>query len=126
MNNEDYTYYYSDQSFRNKIRRMAKAAGIKVVYVALLLYYMMKDPLVPLKAKITIMAALGYFILPADAIPDLLPVMGFSDDLSVLVLALTQIRSHLTPEIMEKARKQLLSLFGQFNKSELENLMGKI
>ena len=126
MNNEDYQRYYSEQSFREKLQRMARAAGIQVVYAALLLYFMLKDPQIPVKAKVIIMAALGYFILPADAIPDLLPVIGFGDDLGVLIFALSQIRNHLTPEIREKARRQLLTWFKQIDEAELEELHGKI
>lgn len=125
MSNDEYTNYYSDQSFRNKLRRVARSAGVKVVYAALLLFYMMKDPQVSIKAKLTIMAALGYFILPADAIPDLLPVIGFSDDLGVLVLAVSQIRGHLTPETMQKAREKLQMWFKQIDEAELEKLHGR-
>jgi uncharacterized membrane protein YkvA (DUF1232 family) len=125
MSNDEYTNYYSDQSFRNKLRRVAGIAGVKVVYAALLLFYMMKDPQVSIKAKLTIMAALGYFILPADAIPDLLPVIGFSDDLGVLVFAVSQIRGHLTPETMEKAREKLQMWFKQIDEAELEKLHGR-
>ncbi len=126
MNEHDYTRYYSDESFRGKLQRVAKLAGIKVVYAALLLYYMMKDPLVSVKTKITIAAALGYFILPADAIPDLLPVMGFSDDLGVLIFALSQIRRHLTDETIRRAKEKLLTWFKQVDESELEDLLGRI
>ncbi len=126
MNEHDYTGYYSDESFRGKLQRVAKLAGIKVVYAALLLYYMMKDPLVSVKTKITIAAALGYFILPADAIPDLLPVMGFSDDLGVLIFALSQIRRHLTDETIQRAKEKLLTWFKQVDESELEDLLDRI
>lgn len=105
---------------------MGKAAGIQVVYAALLLYFMMKDPRVPLKAKITIMAALGYFIFPADAIPDLLPLMGFSDDLGVLIFVLSRIRRHLTDETRCKAKEKLLTWFKQVDESELEELLDRI
>ncbi|MDD4190441.1 MAG: YkvA family protein [Mangrovibacterium sp.] len=126
MNINDYKDYYSDGSFRSKLQNMGKAAGIQVVYAALLLYFMMKDPRVPVKAKITIMAALGYFIFPADAIPDLLPLMGFSDDLGVLIFVLSRIRHHLTDETRCKAKEKLLTWFKQVDESELEELLDRI
>jgi uncharacterized membrane protein YkvA (DUF1232 family) len=126
MINDDYKNYYSERSFRNKLQQMAKTAGVQVVYAALLLYFLMKDPQVSVKTKITITAALGYFILPTDAIPDLLPVLGFSDDLGVLIFALSQIRSYLTDETKERARKQLLTWFKEVDESELEKLHSKI
>ena len=44
MNKEEYKDFYNEQSFKNKLQKFAKTAGIQVVYSALLLYYMMKDP----------------------------------------------------------------------------------
>ena len=124
MSENDYTTYYTDESFRIKVQRVAKVAVVKVVFAALLLFYMMKDPQVSIKAKVTIMAALGYFILPADAIPDLLPIMGFSDDLGVLLFAISQIRGHLTPETMQKAREKLHIWFTEIDESKLEKPHG--
>lgn len=118
----DYQRHYSDESFRTKLKDYAKAAGLQVVYAALLLYYLMKDGSVPLKAKFTIGAALGYFILPTDAIPDLTPLIGFSDDLGVLIFALSQISSYITPEVKEKAKRQLQTWFKQIDQEEIDKL----
>ncbi|MGV8134626.1 MAG: YkvA family protein [Mangrovibacterium sp.] len=126
MSKNDYTTYYTDESFRRKVRRVAKTAGSKVVYAALLLFYMMKDPQVPIKAKVAIMAALGYFILPADAVPDLLPLMGFSDDLGVLLFAISRIRAHLTPETIRRAREKIHMWFTEIDESELVKLHGGV
>ena len=124
--NEDYQQHYSDESFKAKLKGFAKTAGLQVVYAALLLYYMMKNPSVSLKAKFTITAALGYFILPTDAIPDIAPLIGFSDDLGVLIFALSQISSNITPEVKEKAKGQLKTWFKQVDEEEIEKLHDKI
>ncbi len=126
MTGENFKQYYSEESFSEKLKKFAKTAGIQVVYAALLLYYLLKDKSTPLKTKITITAALGYFILPTDAIPDIAPVIGFSDDLGVLIFALSQISDSLTPEIKDKAKKQLLRWFNQVDESELDELHRKI
>jgi len=105
---------------------MARTAGVRVVYSALLLYFIMKDEHVSVRTKVLIAAALGYFIFPADAIPDLFPLMGFTDDLGVLIFALSQIRNNLTPEIREKAGTQLLNWFSKIDESEIEKLHSKI
>jgi uncharacterized membrane protein YkvA (DUF1232 family) len=118
--------YYSERSFREKLQQMARTAGIQVVYSALLLYFIMKDEQVSVRTKVMITAALGYFIFPADAIPDLFPLMGFTDDLSVLIFALSQIRNNLTQEIREKARVQLLNWFSKIDESEIERLHSEI
>lgn len=126
MNNNQFAKYFSEESLWKKIKQFSKTAGIKVVYAALLLFYVMNDKQVGLKTKLTIAAALGYFILPTDAIFDLTPLIGYTDDLGVLLFALTQVSSNITPEIRAKARKKLSDWFGEINEEELKELESKI
>ena len=121
-----YSKLFSEESLWEKIKQYSKAAGVTVVYAALLLYYVMKDKNTSVKSKITIAAALGYFIVPTDAIFDLTPLIGYSDDLGVLLFALGQISSNITPEIKEKARKKLSDWFGEISEDELRTLEEKI
>jgi uncharacterized membrane protein YkvA (DUF1232 family) len=121
-----YSTYYSEKSLWEKIKQFSKAAGEKVVYAVLLLFFVMRDEKVGIKTKISIAAALGYFIFPADAIFDLTPIIGYSDDLGVLLFALSQISSHITPEIKLKARSKLKEWFGNLNEQELLELEQKI
>ena len=114
--------HYSDASFWDKLKRYSKVAGMKVVYPALLLQYLMKSNDVPLKAKLILSAALGYFILPVDFIPDFAPLIGFADDLGVLLLVLRQMAVHVNPEIRNQARKHLLKWFGETEPAELDLL----
>ena len=114
--------HYSDASFWDKLKRYSKVAGMKVVYPALLLQYMMKSDDVPLKAKLILSAALGYFILPIDFIPDFAPLIGFADDLGVLLLILRQMAVYITPEIRKNAREHLHRWFGETDNSQLDLL----
>ena len=114
--------HYSDASFGDKLKRYAKTAGMKVVYPALLLQYMMKSDDVPLKAKLFLSAALGYFILPIDFIPDFAPLLGFADDLGVLLLILRQMAVYVTPEIRDQARVHLRKWFGETETTQLDLL----
>ena len=98
---------YSESSFWDKIKRYSRVAGREVVERALMLYYTLSEPNVPAWAKTTITVALGYFIFPADAIPDLTPVVGYADDLGVLVAALATVALHVTPEAKRKAAEKL-------------------
>lgn len=122
MTHPGYSKYFTETSFKEKLQQMATAAGTKVVYAALLLFFLMKDVNVPLKAKLTIGAALGYFILPADAIPDLAPMIGFSDDLGVLMFALGQISEHIRPETKIQATQQLQRWFKNLKKEDIHEL----
>lgn len=120
--NNNYQKYYSEDSLWQKIGKFAKLAGTKVVYAALLLYFVLKDKNVPLKTKVIITAALGYFIFSADAIPDLAPLVGFTDDFGVLMFALSQISGNLTPEIKQKAKVKLSSWFGEIDDDEISEV----
>ena len=117
-----YRKHYSDTSFWDKMKRYANQAGMKVVYPALLLHYMMKSDTVSLKTKLILSAALGYFILPVDFIPDFAPLIGFADDLGVLLLILRQMAVHITPEIRRNAREHLCKWFGETDSAELNVL----
>jgi uncharacterized membrane protein YkvA (DUF1232 family) len=119
---EKYTRHYSDASFLDKLKRYAKSAGMKVVYSALLLQYLMKSEEVSLKTKLLISAGLGYFILPVDFIPDFAPMIGFADDLGVLLLILGNMANNITPEIKLKAREHLQKWFSQTDAAELDQI----
>jgi len=117
-----YRKHYSDRSFWDKMKRYSKSAGMKVVYPALLLQYLMKSDEVPLKAKLILSAALGYFILPIDFIPDFAPLVGFTDDVGVLILILRQMAVYITPEIREQAHNHVRRWFGESSSVELDLL----
>ena len=69
------------------------------------MYFCLLDPRTPLWVKGVVAAALAYFVLPLDAIPDILPVVGLSDDLSVLTGALTAVGAFITDEHRARARE---------------------
>lgn len=66
-----------------------------------------RDRNTPLQAKAVMLGALAYFVLPADAIPDVLLAFGFTDDIAVLSTAVAAIAKHITPEHRAAARKAL-------------------
>ncbi len=114
-----YEQHYNDDNFWSKIKGYATKAGAKAVYSALKLYYGLQSPQTPQWAKGVIVGALGYFILPADLVPDLLPVAGFTDDLSVMLAALATVAVNITPEIKAQARKKMSDWFGDKEITEL-------
>lgn len=116
---EKYSGNYSEEGLWDKLAKMAKKAGIKVVNVTLLLYYVLTCDEVEQKDKMLIMGALGYLILPLDLIPDTIPGLGFTDDLAALLYAYNQVKAHVTPEMQEKSKKQLKEWFGEFDERDL-------
>lgn len=117
---EKYSGNYSEEGLWNKLAKFAKKAGIKVVNVTLLLYYVLTCDEVEQKDKLLIMGALGYLILPFDLIPDGIPGIGFTDDLAALIYAYKAVKVHVTPEMEEKAKKQLQEWFGEFDDQDIE------
>ncbi len=105
--------YYSQDGFWKKLLNFARAAGQEVVEHALSLYYAAQEPDTPAWAKTVIYGVLGYFILPVDAIPDLIPAVGFSDDLGALAAALATVAAHVTPEIKNRAKEKVAEWFGE-------------
>ena len=107
----NYDEAYSKESFRKKVAAFAPAAGKEVIRGALVLYRCLRDPNTPKWARARIIGALGYFIFPLDAIPDVVPLAGFSDDLGVLAFALATVALHIKPEHKRKADEKLNSLW---------------
>ena len=107
-----YEKYYDEENFRTKTAQFAKRAGVKVVYTALKLFYALQSDKTPAWAKSVIVGALGYFILPTDLVPDLVPVAGFTDDLGVLLAAVGTVAMHITPDVKAQARKKMSNWFG--------------
>lgn len=103
---------YSDDNFWNKVVKFAKKAGKDVIEKALLLYYAAQSPQTPMWAKTTIYGALGYFISPIDLIPDLMPVVGYTDDLGVLVVAIATVSAYINEDVRKQAADKLTSWFG--------------
>ncbi|MDR0429815.1 MAG: DUF1232 domain-containing protein [Tannerellaceae bacterium] len=115
-----YSRHYSNEKLKDKLLRVAKKAGIKVVYAVYLLYYTLLDDRFPTKDKMVILGALGYFIFPFDFILDAIPFLGYTDDLLALIFVVRKVYTHVTPEIKEKSKQQVKNLFGEVDESEFE------
>lgn len=110
-NESVFTKEYTEDGLWGKIKNFAKVAGIEVIEKVLQLYYALQSPETPIWAKSVIIGALGYFISPLDAIPDIVPVFGYSDDLGVLAAAVTTVASYITDDIKAKAKAKLAEWF---------------
>ena len=102
---------FSESGFVEKISRVAKRAGSKLVYAALILYYTLESPKVSLKDKAYIIGALGYLISPLDVVPDAIPIAGLGDDLAVLIFVLQRVWVDVSDDVKEKAKNRLSTWF---------------
>ena len=121
----DLSKYESEFSFdnlMNKIKESAKKAGLKAIYMALLLYYALESPTISTVDKAIIYGALGYFICPIDIIPDILPFIGLTDDIAVLAWAFSRVKRNVTDMTREKAKTKLKIWFGNYDESEIDDL----
>lgn len=103
---------YSESRFWDKVKQYAKVAGSEVIEKALWLFYAAQRPETPAWAKAVIYGALAYFILPTDAIPDLAPLVGYTDDLGALAAAIGMVSLYISDEVKEKASRKMLDWFG--------------
>ena len=72
---------------------------------------MILDPSTPPQARVSLIAALTYLIMPIDLMPDFIPVAGFSDDLVALTAVISLWNKHMSPAIRNRARQKLDELF---------------
>ncbi len=90
------------RKFWSTLKRAARVIPFADELVAS--YFCAMDPATPARVRATLLAALAYFVLPFDAIPDLLAGVGFSDDATVLLATIAMVRAHITPAHREAAR----------------------
>ena len=91
-----------EEGFWTKIRRTL--SRIPFAEEAVAAYYCAVDAETPGYVRAVLLAALAYFVVPADVIPDFIAGLGFTDDASVLLTAITAVGGHLKPRHHEQAR----------------------
>ncbi|MDH5171716.1 MAG: YkvA family protein [Gammaproteobacteria bacterium] len=108
----EYEDAFSESGFWRKLKKYATTAGKEVVEKALLLFYAFQEEKAPKWAKATIAGALGYFIVPLDAIADITPAVGYADDLGVLALAIVAVATYINEDVRSKTAVKMKSWFG--------------
>lgn len=117
-----YSNKFSKNEFLEKISRVAKRAGAKLVYAALILYYTLQSDKVSVKDKAIIIGALGYLISPLDVIPDAIPIAGLGDDLTVLVYVLQKVWGDVSEDVKQNAKERLSKWFDDDEILEINDL----
>ena len=121
----NYSGKFSKKEFAEKLSRIAKRAGAKLVYAALILYYTLQSDKVSKSDKAIIIGALGYMISPLDVIPDAIPIAGLTDDLAVLLYVLKKVWTDIDPEIVDKAKRRLSKWFDEDEIAEIGDLFSE-
>ena len=103
----DATVIDSELVDENLLKRLLVRAGRTLATPALEALELLLDPSTPSPVRLTMLAALSYLLMPADLIPDILPVAGFSDDLVALTAVIGVWRNHLTPSVQARAQRRL-------------------
>lgn len=94
--------------FMARLKRVAKR--IPFAEDLLAAWFCARDPATPRRVRMTLLAALGYFVLPIDAIPDIMPLLGFTDDAAVIAAAIAAVAGSITIEHRERARRVMAEL----------------
>lgn len=111
MSNDKYKSSYSESGLWNKIGEVASKAGKEVIINALILYFAMKKGKATAPQIAAIIGALGYFISPIDAVPDILPG-GLLDDAAVLATAIATLSCCSNAEVVKAAKDKAREWFG--------------
>jgi len=126
LKEKKYSTAFSEYKLLEKIKHFAKHAGIKVIYLVLLLLYTLQKTTTPKFAKTLIIGGLGYFILPTDMLPDLIPGIGFTDDLTALISVVVAVALFIDEDVKAKAKERLHAWFGDYDASVLLGIDQKI
>jgi uncharacterized membrane protein YkvA (DUF1232 family) len=117
-----YAKYYSEGDFLKKLSKVSGKLSSSLLYYFIILYYLVSDKNIPLKTRLIFIAALGYFILPSDLVADVIPGLGFTDDLAFVTYAFSTANDFITPELKAKAQERVERLLNQENKGLAEDL----
>lgn len=117
-----YKSRFSLKTWWNFLPAQAKRMGHKAVYSALLLYNAYQQPDTPHWAKSIILGALGYLLTPIDALPDLTPILGFTDDLGILSFGLVTVACYVDQDVRQTSRTKLTSWFNEVSEEDLNSV----
>lgn len=117
-----YIKQFSEFRLWANMKYYAQKIGLKSIYTVLLLYYAYTRKETPAWAKNIILGTLGYLLSPIDAIPDLSPIIGYTDDIGVLSFGLVTIAAFVNEEVKQKAKGRLSKWFKNYDESELEEV----
>ncbi len=118
--------FFSEVNLWDKLKKYGRKIGVKTVYMVLLLYYAYKRKDTPAWAKRIVLGTLGYFVAFVDLIPDLSPIVGYTDDIGVLSFGIVTIAAYINDEVKTNAKDKLSTWFGDIQEGELKEVDDKL
>lgn len=112
---EPWVSRYSESGFWGKLAHRTRQLGRRPAELGLVLFYTLRAPQTPTWCKAVVSGSLGYFISLIDAVPDLTPVLGYTDDVSVMLASIAILGTHVTPDIKHRAHQRADAIFGTQN-----------
>lgn len=103
---------YEEKGFWAKVRSSAGAIGEACLMKAFLAYHIAMDSNTPVWVKTALAGSLAYLVSPIDVVPDVIPLLGYSDDATVVGAALTGAAAHIRDEHREKAQASVKNILG--------------
>lgn len=125
-NLDQYENKFTEKKLWHKIQRFAQKIGVKTVYAALLMFFAYKRKDTPGWAKKIVLGVLGYLISPIDFLPDISPIIGYTDDLGILSFGLVTIAAFVNEDVRKKARTQLGKWFSSYKEEDLKEVEAKL
>lgn len=116
-NIQHYINHYDEIQLLNKLKVVGKKIGAQVILYVIIMVMLLSDSKIPVKVRVVFMAALGYLILPTDMVADLIPAIGFTDDIAFLTYAISNAQEYITPDVINRAKEKL----GKWIIDEAEN-----
>lgn len=95
-----------------KLTKQVKRLGNELIYQLLLTYYVLQKPGIPTRIRSLLIGSIVYFVIPFDAIPDIILGTGYTDDATIILSALSVARMYVGDEEREKAKAETSRLIG--------------
>lgn len=115
---KEYSKDYNEENFYNKIKKYGKKIGITPIYLSFLIFHSIKSKEIPTFMKAPLLGAIGYFVSFIDFLPDLTPIIGYCDDVTIIVSSLVLISTKITPTIREEAKYSTRKIFPNVTNEE--------
>ncbi len=119
---QSYKQFFSKEKLFTLLQTKPGKLGSKLLYTTMLLYFAFRRNETPSWAKNIIIGTLGYLVSPIDLIPDLTPVLGYTDDLGMLSFGLVTIASFINKDVREKASAKITGWFPNWDTEVMEEV----